>query len=69
MNKVGRSEIETGIGIVIFIIIMGIFLFQGVFISILNAFNTPEFGGFGFFLGGLLILIIVVAFFQKLFGK
>jgi hypothetical protein len=69
MNKKGRSEIEFGIGAIVFFIIMGIFLAQGVFTQIISAFNVPEFGGFGLLLGVLFVLMIIAALFDRLFGK
>jgi uncharacterized Tic20 family protein len=68
-SKKGKSELEFGLGIIIFVVIMGIFLFQGVFTSIISAFTVPEFGGFGLILGVLFVLMIIAALFDKLFGK
>lgn len=68
-NKKGKSELEMIFGAIIFVIIMIVFISSGVFREIIKVFNTPEFGGLGAFLGILFIIIIIIAFFEKLFGK
>lgn len=69
MNKGGRSEIEMGFGIIIFVLIMGVFIFQGVFSQIISSFGTAFGGDFGLLLGILFVLIIAITFFEKLLGK
>lgn len=69
MNKTGKGEFEFILGGVVFLVIMILFLSQGVFSSIISVFNIPEFGGFGILLGFLFILIVIVGFFEKLFEK
>ena len=69
MNKKGRSEAETIFGLIVFGIIMFIFISGGVFLTIINSFNQAFVGGLGLLLGGLFILIIIIAFLEKIIGK
>jgi len=64
-----KDEFQTIGGIILFVVIMIILALAGVFGDIIKAFNIPEFGGWGLFLGILFILIIIVGFLQKLLEK
>ena len=69
LNKKGKSGAETIIGVIVLIIILGVLIKGGVFSAIFNAFNNPTFGGYGTLLGGLFILLIIVALFKKFLEK
>ena len=68
-NKIAKGEMETIVSIIVFISIILIFAFGGVFSAIFQTFNTPVFGGYGTLLGILFILIIVVTLFERVLGK
>ena len=64
-----KKAFETIFGIIIFAIIMIILFTSGVFLDIIEAFNVPEFNGFGLLLGIIFVIIIIVAFLEKILGK
>lgn len=69
MNNKGRSEAETIFGLGVFVIIMAILVTGGIFTTIIKSFNQAFVGGFGLFLGILFVLLIIVAFLEKILGK
>lgn len=68
-NKKGEGKLEMILGGIISIVILVVFLSSGVFGEIIMAFNTPEFGSFGFLLGVLFILMIIIGVLSKIFEK
>ncbi len=69
LNKKGRSEVKTIIGIIVFFIVLIIFATQGVFSAIIKAFSSPILGSLGTLLGVLFILIIIITLLKKILEK
>ncbi|MFT4261260.1 MAG: hypothetical protein ACMXX9_02395 [Candidatus Woesearchaeota archaeon] len=66
-NKKGQTP-QTIIGAVLFVFILFLLITEGVFGDLINAFEE-SFGTQGFYLGVLIILIIILAILQRLLGR
>ena len=64
-----HNEIETIVGIAVFLFIMILFSSMGIFALIIDTFNEPVFGGLGVLLGPLFILLIIIAFLERILGR
>jgi len=69
MDKKGKGELETVGGLIVFVVIMFVLFIEDVFSDIIKAFNVPEFGIYGWFLGILFVLIIIMTFLENILGK
>jgi len=69
LDKRGRSDAETFIGLIVFVFIVVTLSSAGLFTSIFNAFSTSTFGGFGTLLAGGFILLIIATLFERIMNK